>query len=263
MAVTIKSEREIALMRTACGYLSEVLDEMVAYVRPGMSTKEINDFGDKLIRAHGCVPNFLNYEGFPGSFCLSVNEEVVHGIPSKKRIVKEGDLLSIDGGLIYKGYHSDAARSLIVGGRDKADPAVLKLMDVTEESFFKGIEKAVAGNHLYDISNAIADYVEPFGYGIIEDLTGHGIGRHLHEDPMIPNYRQHSRGIRLKPGMTLAVEPMIALGTWEVDFADDGWTCTTKDKKVASHYENTILVTDGAPEILTLPGGRKRKSAEQ
>ena len=125
-------------------------------------------------------------------------------------------------------------------------------------SFFKGIEKAVAGNHLYDISNAIADYVEPFGYGIVEDLTGHGIGRHLHEDPMIPNYRQHSRGIRLRAGMTLAVEPMIALGTWEVDFADDGWTCTTKDKKVASHYENTILVTEGAPEILTLPGGRRR-----
>lgn len=256
MAVTIKSPREIEYMRTAGRILSEVLEAMMDYVKPGMTTQELNDYGHRLIKKSGCRPNFLNYQGFPGSFCLSINEEVVHGMPSRSRVLKEGDLLSIDGGLIYQGFHSDAARSLIVGGMDKAEPEVLKLMDVTEESFFRGITQAVAGNYLYDISNAIADYVEPFGYGIVQELTGHGIGRHLHEDPSIPNFRQGSRGIRLKTGMTLAVEPMIALGTWEVDFWDDGWTCTTKDKKVASHYENTILVTEGEPEILTLPGGR-------
>ena len=255
MAVSIKSEREIELMRTAGHYLGEILEKMCSYAKPGMTTAQLNDYGDRLIREKGCVPNFLNYEGFPGSFCLSVNEVVVHGIPSKKIVLKEGDLLSIDGGLIYKGYHSDAARSLIVGGRECASPEVLRLMDATKESFFVGIAQAVAGNHLHDISNAIADYIEPFGYGIIEDLTGHGIGRNLHEDPMIPNNRQHSRGIRLKAGMTLAVEPMISLGTWEVDFSEeDGWTCTTKDKKTAAHYENTILVREGRePEILTLP----------
>ena len=259
MAVTIKSSREIELMRTAGRYLSEVLDELCASIRPGWSTAKIDALGEKLIRSKGCVPNFLHYEGFPASFCLSLNDEVVHGIPSRKRFVQEGDILSIDGGLIYKGYHSDAARSIILG---EGTPELRQLMEVTEESFFKGIAKAVAGNHLHDISNAIADYVEPFGYGIVEDLTGHGIGRALHEDPAIPNFRQTSRGIRLKAGMTLAVEPMIAMGTWEVRFADDGWTCTTLDGKPASHYENTILITDGEPEILTLPGGRAHKSAE-
>lgn len=255
MAVSLKSEREIQLMRTAGHYLAEVLEELTAFVQPGMSTYEVNAKGDSLIRKTGCVPNFLHYEGFPASFCLSVNEEVVHGIPSKKRILKEGDILSIDGGLIYKGYHSDAARSLIVGGPDKGDPAVVTLMERTKESFFRGISQAVAGNYLYDIANAIADYIEPFGYGIIRDLTGHGIGRALHEDPSIPNFRQQKRGIRLKAGMTLAVEPMIALGDWPVDFADDGWTCTTRDKKPSAHYENTILVTEGEPEILTLLAG--------
>ena len=256
MAVTIKSAREIELMRTAGRYLSEVLDELLDSVRIGWTTKKINDLGYKLIRSKGCIPNFLNYEGFPGSFCLSVNDVVVHGIPSDKVVLKDGDLLSIDGGLIYKGYHSDAARSIILGN---ADPKVKELLEVTEESFFRGIEKAVAGNHLHDISNAIADYVEPYGFGIVEDLTGHGIGRSLHEDPAIPNYRQHSRGIRLKAGMTLAVEPMITLGTCDVDFSEeDGWTCRTADGSIASHYENTILITDGKPEILTLPGGRKQ-----
>ena len=241
-------------MRIAGRYLSEVLDELLDSVRVGWTTAQVDKLGEKLIRSKGCIPNFLHYEGFPASFCVSLNDEVVHGIPSKKRVIRDGDLLSIDGGLIYKGYHSDAARSIILGD---ADPKVKQLLEVTQESFFRGIAMAKDGNHLYDISNAIADYVEPYGYGIVQDLTGHGIGRNLHEDPMIPNYRQRSRGIKLRKGMTLAIEPMIALGTWEVDFnEDDGWTVTTKDHSVAAHYENTILITDGEPEILTLPGGK-------
>ena len=241
-------------MRIAGRYLSEVLDELLDSVRVGWTTAQVDKLGEKLIRSKGCIPNFLHYEGFPASFCVSLNDEVVHGIPSKKRVIRDGDLLSIDGGLIYQGYHSDAARSIILG---HADPKLQQLLDVTKESFFRGIAMAKEGNHLYDISNAIADYVEPYGYGIVQDLTGHGIGRNLHEDPMIPNFRQRSRGIRLRKGMTLAVEPMIALGTWEVDFnEDDGWTVTTKDHSPSAHYENTILITDGEPEILTLPGGK-------
>ena len=254
MAVTIKSEREIECMRIAGRYLSEVLDELLDSVRVGWTTAQVDKLGEKLIRSKGCIPNFLHYEGFPASFCVSINDEVVHGIPSRKRVIRDGDLVSIDGGLIYQGYHSDAARSIILGN---ADPKLQQLVDVTKESFFRGIAMAKEGNHLYDISNAIADYVEPYGYGIVQDLTGHGIGRNLHEDPMIPNFRQRSRGIRLRKGMTLAVEPMIALGTWEVDFnEEDGWTVTTKDHSPSAHYENTILITDGEPEILTLPGGK-------
>ena len=241
-------------MRTAGRLLGEVLEELKSSVKPGWTTHQVNALGEKLIRSRGCIPSFLHYEGYPASICVSVNEEVVHGIPSKKRVLKEGDLVSMDAGLIYKGYHADACRSIILG---QGDPAVVQLLKVTEEAFFKGIAQAKAGNHLHDISNAIADYVEPFGYGIVEDLTGHGIGRNLHEDPAIPNFRQKSRGIRLKAGMTLAVEPMIALGGWEVDFdQEDGWTCTTRDKSVAAHYENTILITDGEPEILTLGGSK-------
>ena len=250
MAISIKSPGEIERMRIAGRYLSEVLDELLDSVRVGWTTAQVNKLGEKLIRSKGCTPNFLNYEGFPGSFCVSLNDEVVHGIPSSKRVIREGDMLSIDGGLIYQGMHSDAARSIIMG---EGTPELQQLLAVTKEAFFRGIAQARAGNHLYDISNAIADYVEPFGYGIVQDLTGHGIGRHLHEDPQVPNYRQRSRGVKLKAGMTLAIEPMINLGSWEVDFSEeDGWTCTTRDHSISAHYENTILVTEGEPEILTM-----------
>ena len=250
MAIRIKSEGEIERMRIAGRYLSEVLDELLASVRVGWTTAQVNDLGDKLIRSKGCVPNFLHYEGFPASFCVSLNDEVVHGIPSKKRVIREGDMLSIDGGLIYQGMHSDAARSIIMG---EGTPELRRLLRVTQESFFKGIEKAREGNYLHDISNAIADHVEPYGYGIVQDLTGHGIGRNLHEEPEVPNFRQRSRGVKLKAGMTLAIEPMINMGGWEVDFSqEDGWTCTTRDHSISAHYENTILITEGAPEILTL-----------
>lgn len=249
MAVSIKSEREIALMRESCKILAKVYEELEKAIRPGVSTKELDTLAEKLIRSYGCVPNFLNYNGFPGTICASVNEEVVHGIPSKNRVLKDGDIISIDCGCIHKGYHSDAARTYAVGTVSKE---VQQLMDVTKQAFFEGIKMAKAGNHLYDISNAIDDYVSPYGYGIVKDLVGHGIGTALHEDPQIPNFRQKRKGLLLQPGMTLAIEPMINMGTWEVEWLDDDWTVVSRDGLPSAHYENTILITDGEPEILTL-----------
>ncbi len=254
MAVTIKTEKEIELMRIAGKYLDEVHEEMKAALRPGMSTKDVNDIGEKAIRRRGCIPSFLGYGGYPASICVSVNEEVVHGIPARNRILREGDIVSLDAGLIYKGFQSDAARSYIIG---EGTEETRKLVKVTEDAFFAGIKMAKAGNHLHDISNAIADFVEPYGYGIVEDLVGHGIGRNMHEDPEIPNFRQRSRGILLRKGMTLAIEPMINMGTYDVRVLDDEWTVVTADAKPSAHYENTILITDGEPEILSLPGGRR------
>jgi len=249
MAVSIKSEREIQLMRESCKILAKVYEELEKAIRPGVSTKDLDTLAERLIRGYGCVPNFLNYNGFPGTICASVNEEVVHGIPSKNRVLKDGDIISIDCGCIYKGYHSDAARTYAVGNISKE---VQQLMDVTKQAFFEGIKMAKAGNHLYDISNAIDDYVSPYGYGIVKDLVGHGIGTALHEDPQIPNFRQKRKGLLLQPGMTLAIEPMINMGTWEVEWLDDDWTVVSRDGLPSAHYENTILITDGEPEILTL-----------
>lgn len=202
-----------------------------------------------MIRSYGCIPSFKNYCGYPASICVSVNDEVVHGIPSEKRLIQEGDIVSLDAGVIYKGYHSDAARTVAVG--EISEEAKL-LIERTRQSFFEGMKKAVAGNHLHDISAAIGDYAESFGYGVVRDLCGHGIGNHLHEDPEIPNFRQWRRGIKLRPGMTLAVEPMINLGTSEVEWMDDEWTVVTEDGAPSAHYENTILITEGKPEILSL-----------
>ena len=249
MAVTIKSPREIELMRESNRLLAEVHKALEEAIRPGMTTLDVDRLGEKLIRDRGCVPNFKHYNGYPASICVSVNDEVVHGIPSKYRILQEGDIVSLDAGLIYQGYHSDAARTHAVG---KISPEKQKLIDVTRQSFFEGMKFAKAGNYLYDISNAIDAYVSQFGYGIVRDLVGHGIGTHLHEDPQIPNFAQKKRGIKLAPGMTLAVEPMINMGTWQVEFLSDGWTVVTKDGLPSAHYENTILITEGEPEILTL-----------
>lgn len=249
MAVTIKSPREIELMRESNRLLAEVHKALEESIRPGMTTLDVDRLGEKLIRERGGIPNFKNYNGYPASICVSVNDEVVHGIPSKYRVLQEGDIVSLDAGLIYKGYHSDAARTHAVG---KVSPEKQKLMDVTKQSFFEGMKYAKAGNYLYDISNAIDAYVSQFGYGIVRDLVGHGIGTHLHEDPQIPNFAQKKRGIKLAPGMTLAVEPMINMGTWQVEFLSDGWTVVTRDGLPSAHYENTILITEGEPEILTL-----------
>ena len=249
MSVTIKSAREIELMREAGRLLAEVHDELAAFVKPGISTKDIDKLGEKLIRDRGCIPNFLNYNGYPASICVSVNDEVVHGIPNKQRILQDGDIVSLDAGLIYKGYHSDAARTHAVGTISKE---AQQLIEVTRQSFFEGIKYAKAGNRLHDISNAIAAYAEGFGYGVVRDLVGHGIGTALHEDPQIPNFKQLRRGMKLMPGMTLAIEPMINAGTWEVCWLDDDWTVVSEDGSLSAHYENTVLITDGEPEILTL-----------
>ena len=249
MSVTIKSAREIELMREAGRLLAEVHDELAAFIKPGISTKDIDKLGEKLIRDRGCIPNFLNYNGYPASICVSVNDEVVHGIPNKHRIVQDGDIVSLDAGLIYKGYHSDAARTHAVG---TISNEAQQLIDVTRQSFFEGIKYAKAGNRLHDISNAIAAYAESFGYGVVRDLVGHGIGTALHEDPQIPNFKQLRRGMKLMPGLTLAIEPMINAGTWEVCWLDDDWTVVSEDGSLSAHYENTVLITDGEPEILTL-----------
>ena len=251
MAVSIKTAREIELMRQSARLLEDVFASLEAAVRPGISTKEIDRLGEKLIREHGCEPNFLHYNGYPASICVSVNDEVVHGIPHNAHILQEGDIVSLDAGLIYKGYHSDAARTFGVG---EISEEAKKLIQVTRQSFFEGIKMAKPGNHLYDISNAIDSYVTPHGYGIVRDLVGHGIGTKLHEDPQVPNFAQKKRGLLLRAGMTLAIEPMINMGRADVEWLDDDWTVVTEDGSLSAHYENTILITDGEPEILTMSG---------
>lgn len=247
--VSIKSQNEIALMREAGKILAKVHEELKNAIRPGMSTLDIDKLGEKIIRGYGCIPSFLNYNGYPASICVSVNDEVVHGIPCKERILADGDIVSLDAGVIYKGYHADAARTYGVGA---ISSEAAKLIEVTQQSFFEGIKMAKDGNHLHDISNAIADYCESFGYGVVRDLVGHGIGKNLHEDPQIPNFHQRRRGIRLQKGMTLAIEPMVNAGTYEVAWLDDDWTVVSDDGSLSAHYENTILITDGEPEILTI-----------
>ncbi|MCI8372165.1 MAG: type I methionyl aminopeptidase [Lachnospiraceae bacterium] len=249
MAVTVKSAREIELMKKAGKILAKTHELLAAEIKPGISTYEINKKGEEIIRSFDCIPSFLNYNGYPASICISVNDEVVHGIPSKQRIVQEGDIVSLDAGVIYKGYHSDAARTVAVGEISKE---AKKLMDVTKQCFFEGIKFAKEGHRLYEISAAINNYADRFGYGVVRDLVGHGIGANLHEDPQIPNFRQRGRGMRLQAGMTLAIEPMINLGRSDVVWLDDDWTVVTDDGSLSAHYENTVLVTKGEPEILSL-----------
>ncbi|EOS28296.1 methionine aminopeptidase, type I [Lachnospiraceae bacterium 28-4] len=249
MSVSIKSAREIALMRESGRILAEVHERLKEEIKPGISTYEIDRIGEKMIRSYGCTPSFLNYNGYPASICVSVNDEVVHGIPNKKRILKEGDIVSLDAGVIWKGYHSDAARTHGVGEISKE---AQNLIDATRQSFYEGIKMAVSGNHLNDISKAVDSYISSFGYGIVRDLVGHGVGANLHEDPQIPNFAQRRRGTKLRAGMTLAVEPMINMGGWQVEWLEDDWTVVTKDGSLSAHYENTILITDGEPEILTI-----------
>lgn len=248
MPVTVKTEREIDLMRESGRRLSQVHEAMHEILRPGISTKELDDCAEEWISRLGGIPNFKN-EGFPAAVCVSVNDEVVHGIPSRERILEEGDIVSVDTGLVWKGYHSDAARTWGVGTISRAAQS---LIDVTRESFFAGIECAKAGHHLYEISAAVGDYALSRGYGVAEDLAGHGIGTHLHEAPRIPNVRQKGRGVLVVPGMTFAIEPMITVGSGEIMWSDDGWTVKTADGKLAAHYENTIVITEGEPEILTI-----------
>lgn len=249
MAVTIKSEKEIELMREAGRLLAKTHELLAKEIKPGMSTLDIDTKGEEIIRSLGCIPSFLNYNGYPASICVSVNDEVVHGIPCKEHIVMEGDIVSLDAGLIYKGYHSDAARTVAVGEISKE---AAQLIEVTKQCFFEGIKYAKEGCHLHEISAAIHEHAEKYGYGVVRELVGHGIGTKLHEDPQIPNFRQKRRGIKLQAGMTLAIEPMINMGRCDVAWLDDDWTVVTDDGSLSAHYENTVLITSGEPEILTL-----------
>lgn len=249
MSVTIKTAMEIARMREAGRLLAQVHQDLGHALREGMTTWEIDRLGEEMIRSLGCVPSFLNYQGYPASVCVSVNDEVVHGIPSKERYIKEGDIVSLDIGLIWEGYHSDAARTHGIGTISREASL---LIERTRESFFQGIQYARAGRRLHEISAAIGDYAESFDYGVVYDLCGHGIGTHMHEEPEIPNFRQRKRGLKLKAGMTLAIEPMINAGGPDVEWMEDEWTVVTYDGSLSAHYENTILITDGEPEILTL-----------
>lgn len=249
MAVIIKSEREIELMREAGIILAIVHEELEKFVKPGISTQDINKKADEIIRSYDCIPSFLNYNGFPASICVSINEQVVHGIPNKNTFLKDGDIVSLDAGVIYKGYQSDAARTWAVG---EITQEAGKLIEVTKQSFYEGIKYAKAGNHLYEISAAIQDYVESFGFSVVRDLVGHGIGKDMHEEPQIPNFRQKRRGMRLEAGMTFAIEPMVNIGRYDVYWEDDDWTVVTDDGSLSAHYENTILVTEGDPEVLSI-----------
>lgn len=252
MAVEIKSEREIELMREAGRILALTHEELKKAVRPGISTGELDKIGEEFIRSQGCIPSFLNYNGYPASVCISVNNEVVHGIPSFKRILQDGDIVSLDCGVIYKGYHSDSARTYGVGS---ISPEAEKLIEVTKQSFFEGFKAAKAGAHISDISIAVYDYIKTRGYSSVRDLVGHGVGAHLHEDPEVPNFPTGRKGVKLRPGMTIAVEPMINIGGFEVEWLDDEWTVVTRDGSLSAHYENTILITDGEPEILSRAEG--------
>lgn len=247
--IVIKSNREIELMREPCKVTAEILEEIGSYVKPGISTGDINRFVEEKIYAHKMTPTFKGYGGFPAGACVSVNEEVVHGIPSDERILMEGDIVSVDIGATYRGYNSDAARTYPVGKISAQDQ---KLIDLTKQSFFEGVKFAMEGYRIHDIGHAIQTFVEPYGMGIIRDYSGHGTGSTLHEDPQIPNYGKAGTGARIRQNMTLAIEPMISLGTYKVKVLGNDWTVVTADGQKSAHYENTILVTDGEPEILTL-----------
>lgn len=249
MSISIKSEKEIALMRESGKILAAVLEELQGMIRSGISTLEIDKKCYEMIKKYNCIPSFLNYNGYPASVCISVNDEVVHGIPNKNRILKDGDIISLDCGVIYQGFHSDAARTVGVGEITKE---AKRLIDITQQSFYEGIKFAREGYHLHEISEAIQTYVEAHGYSVVRDLVGHGIGRDLHEEPQIPNFRQKRRGPKLEAGMTLAIEPMVNAGRYDVYWEDDDWTVVTADGSLSAHYENTVLITRGEPELLTL-----------
>ena len=248
MAITIKTEEQIEKMRAAGKILVDLDEILREHIKPGVTTIELDAIAEKFIRGRGAIPSFKGYGGFPGSICTSVNEVIVHGIPGKRKL-KEGDIISIDMGSIIYGFNGDCARTYGVG---QISPEDQRLIDVCKQSFFEGIKFAKAGCHLYDISAAVQEYVEKNGFGVVRDYVGHGIGRKMHEDPAIPNYKQIGRGPKLLKGMCLAIEPMVTAGTYELKVLDDDWTAVTLDGKNAAHYENTVYVTDGEPEILTL-----------
>jgi methionyl aminopeptidase len=248
MLVNIKSNNEIELMRRAGRILAATLDIVEEKISPGVTTKFLDSVAEEFIVSQNAYPAFKNYRGFPASICTSVNEEVIHGIPGNRKL-HDGDIIGVDIGVVIDGYYSDAARTFVVGHTSEEN---LKLIEVTKQSFYEGIKFARTGLHLFDISKAIENYVNSFGYSVVRDYVGHGVGRHLHEAPEIPNFAQDRRGLRLVPGMTFAIEPMVNIGTEQVIVLENRWTVVTSDKKCSAHYENTILITNGEPEILSM-----------
>ena len=254
--VTIKSKKEIELMREACRVTALVHKELEKNIRPGITTLELDKIAERVIRENGGIPAQKGYNPgvkgvpcFPASICTSINDEVIHGIPSSRVKLKEGDVVSIDLVVLKNGFNGDAARTYIVG---KGSKQAQDLLNVTEQAFFEGIKYAIKGNRIGDVCNAIGEYVHKNGYSVVKEFQGHGIGKQMHEDPGIPNYGKPGRGIRLEPGMTLAIEPMVIQGNSDILELDDGWTIITEDGSLSAHYENTILITENEPEILTL-----------
>lgn len=246
--IELKSPKEIEKMKRACKLSQEVLLLAGEVLKPGMTTKELDTILHKYIVKNGGKPSFLGYGGFKGSACISLNDTVIHGIPSKSIIIKEGDIVSVDVGAIVDGYNGDNAFTYLVG---EVDEETKKLCKVTEESLYKGIEAAIVGNRVGDIGFAVQSYAEGFGYGVVKEYVGHGVGRNLHEEPEVPNFGKPGRGPRLVAGMTIAIEPMINMGTAKVKQLPDGWTVKTADAKPSAHYEHTILITNNGPQILT------------
>ena len=247
--IVLKTNRELSLMREACRISAGALRVAGEAVQPGVTTEEIDRIAYEYIIKQGAKPNFLNYNGFPATACISINDEVIHGIPSKKRVIKEGDIVSIDLGAVLDGYNGDNAATFAAG---KISPEAERLINTTRESLYKGIEAAVAGGRIGDISSAVQTYCEERGFSVVRDFVGHGIGAKLHEDPSVPNYGTPGRGVRLLPGMTLAIEPMINMGGYEVRQLSDGWTIKTKDGSLSAHFEHTVAITADGPKILTL-----------
>lgn len=252
MSISIKNPEEIELMKEAGRILAITHEELKKAIKPGITTYDIDKLGEEVIRSYGCTPSFLNYCGYPASICVSINEEVVHGIPSRTRYIKEGDIVSLDAGVIYKGYHSDSARTYGVG---EISPVCTDLIQVTKQSFFEALKVARAGNHIKDIGVAVERYVLQHGFDVVVDLVGHGVGKNLHEEPDVPNFATRRRGPKLKAGMTIAIEPMVTVGDYHVNWLDDGWTVVTADGLAAAHYENTILITENEPVILSRAEG--------
>ncbi len=246
--ITIKSTREIELMREASQILVQTRQALFEMIQPGVSTEALDQIADHTIRTLGGIPSFKDYEGYPKSICTSVNDVVIHGIPSKKVILKEGDIISIDIGVNVKGYHADSAFTYPVG---KISNEAQALLDITEKALYIGIEQAFPGNHVSNIGHAIEQYIKPYGYGIVETFTGHGIGKDLHEAPQVLNYGPKNQGPKLKPGMTICIEPMVNLGTKDVQVLQDGWTVVTKDKRLSAHFEHMVLITKDGCEIMT------------
>ena len=247
--ITIKSAKQVEKMRASAQITKETLDLLEQHIKPGVTTAQLDKLAHDYIISRGGKPNFLNYNGFPGSICTSINDEVVHGIPSKRAVLKEGDIISVDMGTVLDGWHSDAARTFPVG---KISAEAQKLIDVTRESFFEGMKYLKHGAKLGDASSAIQKYVESHGYSVVRDLVGHGIGTQLHEDPSVPNFGIAGKGVKLAAGMTIAVEPMVNAGHYKVCVLDDDWTIVTEDVSLSAHYENTVLITKDGYEILTL-----------